>query len=392
MYMKKLFHIKKRGFTLIELLAVIVILAIILLIAMPIVLNIMSDARKGAFESSGRGLVKTVEGQYMKDRLDGAPGGREYVFHGEEQISGPELEFSGRAPTSGTIIVYANGEIEMAIHDGNWCVTKDRENTDINPAVEYEGVCELPTGGGVVVDSNDDIDYVYDPSSPTLPINASPCTIETDDFTHIVDKRDGNKKYAVTYIWDQCWMAENLSYTTTACLGATWNDTAPFDACDTHSTDWGTEVLYQWGAAMNDVTTEGAQGLCPEGWYIPTDADFKQLAGNTDSVYGIGDSEWDGTGWLGSDIGFRLRDVTNWLSGNDSEGFSAVPAGVKDSFGVVDILVGEGTGFTTSTQEAASEEAWMYSLLDSEEQDSDDKIGRSHHLMAQGYSIRCIQN
>ncbi len=54
-----------KGFTLIELLAVIVILAIILLIAMPIVLNVINDAKKGAFESSAMGLIKTAENECM---------------------------------------------------------------------------------------------------------------------------------------------------------------------------------------------------------------------------------------------------------------------------------------------------------------------------------------
>ena len=43
---------KNKGFTLIELLAVIVILAIIALIATPVILNIIEDARKSAAERS----------------------------------------------------------------------------------------------------------------------------------------------------------------------------------------------------------------------------------------------------------------------------------------------------------------------------------------------------
>ena len=41
----------KKGFTLIELLAVIIILAIIALIATPIILNVIEDARKSAGKS-----------------------------------------------------------------------------------------------------------------------------------------------------------------------------------------------------------------------------------------------------------------------------------------------------------------------------------------------------
>ena len=52
---------KKKGFTLIELLAVIVILAIIALIATPIILNIVEKARKSAFENTAYGIIKSGE-------------------------------------------------------------------------------------------------------------------------------------------------------------------------------------------------------------------------------------------------------------------------------------------------------------------------------------------
>lgn len=52
---------KKNGFTLIELLAVIIILAVIALIATPIVLNVVEDARKKAAEQSVNGYISAVE-------------------------------------------------------------------------------------------------------------------------------------------------------------------------------------------------------------------------------------------------------------------------------------------------------------------------------------------
>ena len=50
-----------KGFTLIELLAVIVILAIIALIATPIILGIINDAKKGASQNSAYGYIHAVE-------------------------------------------------------------------------------------------------------------------------------------------------------------------------------------------------------------------------------------------------------------------------------------------------------------------------------------------
>ena len=59
-----------KGFTLIELLAVIVILAIIALIATPMILGVVETARKGAAESSVLGFVDAVEKQVMINELE----------------------------------------------------------------------------------------------------------------------------------------------------------------------------------------------------------------------------------------------------------------------------------------------------------------------------------
>ena len=50
----------KKGFTLIELLAVIIILAIIALIATPIILNVVDDAKKSAAESEANMIVSGI--------------------------------------------------------------------------------------------------------------------------------------------------------------------------------------------------------------------------------------------------------------------------------------------------------------------------------------------
>jgi len=63
----------KKGFTLIELLAVIVILAIIALIATPIVLNIISKARKSAAESTVYGAMEALSLAYAESQLDATP-------------------------------------------------------------------------------------------------------------------------------------------------------------------------------------------------------------------------------------------------------------------------------------------------------------------------------
>ena len=61
---------EKKRFTLIELLAVIVILAIIALIATPIILNIIEDSRREAAKDSAYGYIKSIENYIMLSEFD----------------------------------------------------------------------------------------------------------------------------------------------------------------------------------------------------------------------------------------------------------------------------------------------------------------------------------
>ena len=103
---------KKKGFTLIELLAVIVVLAVIALIATPIVLNLVKTAKIGSAEQSVTGYVKAVENTIIKDMIN-----NKEVSDGTYKYNSIEADISGKRPTSGEYIV-KNGRVES----GNFCV------------------------------------------------------------------------------------------------------------------------------------------------------------------------------------------------------------------------------------------------------------------------------
>ena len=103
---------RKKGFTLIELLAVIVVLAVIALIATPIVLNLINNARIGAAEQSVTGYVKAVENTIIKSMVKEEP-----VQDGNYKYNSLEVDISGKRPTSGKYTV-KNGKVES----GNFCV------------------------------------------------------------------------------------------------------------------------------------------------------------------------------------------------------------------------------------------------------------------------------
>ena len=100
----------KKGFTLIELLAVIVILAIIALIAVPIVLNMIEDARKSAAVDSTYGYIKAVEYEIGLDELKN----KNRFKDGKEDVENLDINVKGTKPTYGEIeiknknIIYAN--------------------------------------------------------------------------------------------------------------------------------------------------------------------------------------------------------------------------------------------------------------------------------------------
>ena len=65
-------NINKKGFTLVELLAVIVILAVLALVAMPNVTRLMNDSRKNAFITEVENFVTYAQTSYTNSQISGA--------------------------------------------------------------------------------------------------------------------------------------------------------------------------------------------------------------------------------------------------------------------------------------------------------------------------------
>ena len=106
----------KKGFTLIELLAVIVILAIIALIATPIVLNIIKDSKENAGLRSAEFYLDALEHSITKKMMDDPtfkPSSCEIQKDGNLKCDEKDVkvEINGEKPTSG-IIILKSGKIE----------------------------------------------------------------------------------------------------------------------------------------------------------------------------------------------------------------------------------------------------------------------------------------
>ena len=92
---------KNKGFTLVELLAVIVILALIALIATPIILNVINDAKKQAAKDSAYGYMDAVEKYIVSSELEdeSIPDGTYSV----EDLNSMGVSVKGSTPDNGTI-------------------------------------------------------------------------------------------------------------------------------------------------------------------------------------------------------------------------------------------------------------------------------------------------
>ena len=111
---------RKKGFTLIELLAVIVILAIAALIAIPIILNVIDKAKEGAAKASVYRYVEAVENYQATAALNSNIFLKEVKYNIEKRTIINEQEYEklnniikikGTKPTSGTVDINSKGQV-----------------------------------------------------------------------------------------------------------------------------------------------------------------------------------------------------------------------------------------------------------------------------------------
>jgi uncharacterized protein (TIGR02145 family) len=210
-----------------------------------------------------------------------------------------------------------------------------------------------------------------------------------------VSDADGNT-YPVVQIGRQCWMAENLNVGTylnkQTVDGSYQTDNGVVEKYCWMNDQWYCEEyggLYQWDEAMNYITEEGTQGICPEGWHLPTDEEWKIMEGFVDGHYGIGSSEWDKTGWRGDYLGVLLKSDDWW--GNDIFGFTALPTGNGniDNFLYFSQLF-ESAFFWTS-KSSGSSKAWLRVLNNTDEGYRYSNRNAMYQTDAAA-AVRCIKN
>jgi uncharacterized protein (TIGR02145 family) len=140
--------------------------------------------------------------------------------------------------------------------------------------------------------------------------------------------------------------------------------------------------LYDWneavnGAASNLTTPSGVQGVCPDGWHLPSDAEWTEL---TDYVIAnSAGSSTDNIGpYLKSTSGFN--DAGN---GTDDFGFSGLPGGNRGGNSYHNV---GNFGYWWSSTEYSSTGLYRHLFYGS------DRFYRYYFNKSGAFSVRCLQD
>ena len=179
---------------------------------------------------------------------------------------------------------------------------------------------------------------------PSQSTTAKPSRPVTDGPSQPVTDIDGNV-YKTVKLGNQVWMAENLRTTryadgTPIPLGTESSYDVAYryypDDNSANVSDCG--CLYNWPAVMNgslssSANPSGVQGICPDGWHVPSDAEWTELENyvSSQSQYVCGSDEDNIAKALASEVGWNNNTencaVGNNPDANNATGFSARPAG-----------------------------------------------------------------
>jgi uncharacterized protein (TIGR02145 family) len=201
--------------------------------------------------------------------------------------------------------------------------------------------------------------------------------------------------YSTVKIGSQCWFNENLR--TTRYRGG---DAIPGDLSDSEwtSATEGAQTVYgegwsevyagsedesdnlaTYGRLYNWYAVNDSRGLCPAGWHVPSDAEWKEL----EMALGMTQAQANEEGFRGDDIGAQLK-MPSW-GGTNSSGFSALPGGARSSGnGYFD---GQGDyGFWWSSSPNGTY-AWSRYL-----NSGSSSVSRDYANSRLGFSVRCVRD
>jgi uncharacterized protein (TIGR02145 family) len=204
---------------------------------------------------------------------------------------------------------------------------------------------------------------------------------------------DGNC-YESIIIGNQVWMAENLKVThyndgteiPTGYSISAWSNLSTgaycvYDDDEDNADTYG--YLYNWYAV-------GTGNLAPEGWHVPTDAEWMEL----EMALGMSENEANDTGYRGTDQGSQLAGNADLWNNEDlvnnanfgTSGFNALPGGYRVySYGYYNGMGDR--GYFWSFTEYGSSNAWYRILIF-----SSSGVYRYSNSKRTGFTVRLVRD
>jgi uncharacterized protein (TIGR02145 family) len=300
----------------------------------------------------------------------------------EENNQPPKANFSTNI-TAGALPLSVNFT-DQSINNPTswqWDFGDGGNSTQANPTHTYNTdgfhTVSLTVANEFGSDTKTRTDYIYADNGE----GGQPCP-----GTPTVTDADGNV-YNTVQIGEQCWMKENLRVGTLIdgsqemTSGNGIEKYCYFDDpvnCETYG------GLYQWNEMMQYTTTPGVQGICPSGWHLPTDDEWKEL-----EIYlGMSQTEADDIEWRGTNQGKQMKSTSGWYAdgnGINSSGFTALPGGFRFNDGVFQKLGERGTFWSSSEGSVTS--AWYRNPSFNY-----DQVYRNNFNKNNAFSCRCIKD
>jgi uncharacterized protein (TIGR02145 family) len=210
----------------------------------------------------------------------------------------------------------------------------------------------------------------------------------------VVTDMDGNM-YPVVRIGDQCWMGANLRTSHYSDGSIIPNVTGNSSWAQLNTGAWSNYEnntghnathgkLYNWFAALDP------RGVCPTGWHVPTDDEWKQL----ESALGMPADELNDPGVRGEvqNVGGRMKTTSQWNAPNsgatNESGFSGLPSGARDGFSDGTFYNLGNRGHWWSSSEGDQFNYGRYRSLSY----FNAGVGRYGYYKRSGYCIRCVRD
>ena len=289
--------------------------------------------------------------------------------------------------------------IQTALEDGVYCGEGTTWDAELSECIAYNPCPKDLNGDGLI--GVEDLLQLLNAFGTDCPDPNEP---ETAEWTCGDPVNYHGFDYATVQIGEQCWFAENLRTelykngdtllsslsdfewnSTTEGANAIYgegdiscqNSSAEGDACDDV---WSLE---EYGRLYNWYATSDTRGLCPNGWYVPSDTDWMIL----EIALGMTESEASGTFARGTDQGTQMKASYGWIEegyGTNTSGFSGRGGGRR----IYSVFTeAEEFGHWWASSSAANDYAWFRGLGASFE-----GVVRMGAPMNGGFSIRCLKD